>query len=122
MSYQKITLTQNGEYFAMRSGSHKTDVLRVNINGTFVNGASLIETTAWTTADGNIGFDDETPLIDGAGTQIEISTPQQVARSAAAKTLWYIYKVQNATGVTNIEFTFDGLQIEYSETATLESL
>ena len=38
MAYQKIILTANNEYFAMRSGQHKTDVLRVNIKGTFANG------------------------------------------------------------------------------------
>jgi hypothetical protein len=122
MAYQKIILTANNEYFAMRSGQHKTDVLRVNIKGTFANGASLIETTAWTDIAGNIGFADETPFVDSAGTQIEISNSQQVGRSAGNKTIWYIYKVQNATGATNIEFTFNGLEVRYSETAIIENL
>lgn len=123
MAYQKVTLTQNGEYFAMRSGSHKTDIIGFNINGTFANSASLVETTTYTDKNGNIAFTDKTPFLNPAtGSQMEFSSTQQVGRSVRERTLWHIYTVQNATGITNIEFIFNGLQVEYSETAIVEIL
>lgn len=120
MAYQKITLTQNGEYIAMRSGSHKTDVISCNIAGTFANNASLIETTALTTKENEIGR--QVPFRDGNGTQIEISESTQYARSASVKNRWYILTIQGASGTTNIEFDIEGVEIKYSETAIVEIL
>ena len=115
MAYQKIILTQNGQYIAFHSDSHKTDILSCNIAGTFANGASLIETTALTTIGGDIGR--QVPLRDGNGTQIEISQPGQYSRSASLKDRWYILTVQNSTGSTNIEFDVSGIKIKYNATS-----
>lgn len=120
MAYQKITLTQNGQYIAFHSDSHKTDILSCNIAGTFANGASLIETTALTTINGNIGR--EVPFRDSNGIQVVISQTTQYSRSATLKDRWYILTVQNATGLTNIEFDVSGIKIKHSETATVENL
>lgn len=120
MSYQKITLTQNGQYIAIRSGKHKTDIISCNIAGTFANGASLIETTALTTQAGEIGR--QIPFKDGNGTQIQISSPTQYSRSVSVKNRWYILTVQNSSGATNIEFDIDGVEVRYSGTQIVEYL
>lgn len=123
MAYQKITLTQNDEYIAIQSSSHKTDVMTIQISKASVfDGASLLETRALTDKNGNIAFDDEVPMIDGSGTQIEISTAQQISRSVATQDMWYVYKLQNATLNTSIQFCFNGGQVRYSQTATVQDL
>ena len=123
MTYQKITLTQNSEYIAIKSGSHKTDLITIQISKQSIfDGASLLETRALTDKNNNIAFDDETAMVDNAGTQIEISTTQQITRSVSNKNIWYIFKLQNATLNTRIQICTSGIEVKYSETAIIENL
>ena len=104
--FQRYTLTQNGQWFMMKSGSHKTDVIHALINGTFENNASLIETTCYQALDGT--FLELTPFRDGNASQIEISKSTQYSRSVAHKDVWYRLTVQNASGATNIKINATG--------------
>jgi hypothetical protein len=111
MSYNVITLTQNGDYFEMYSKEHKTDLITVGIGGVF-DGAKLVETRAYQDSNGATGITHAVPVVNSSGVQIEISVPQQLARSTPLPSLVYRYTLENAGGSTNIEIIFDGIRFD----------
>jgi hypothetical protein len=111
MAIHVISLTQNGDYFAMFSGSHKNDRItcQVTKNSVF-DGAKLLETRAYLLQDDNDTFNYACKYIDGNRTQIEIKdTDQQITRDVANKSLIYIYTLVDATANTNIEIATDDI-------------
>lgn len=109
MAIQVITLTQNGDYFAMLSGSHKTDRItcQVTKNSVF-DGAKLVETRAYLLQNDVDTFNYSCKFVDGNRTQIEIAeTDQQITRDVANKNIMYIYTLTGATANTNIQIVTD---------------
>ena len=108
MAIQVISLTQNGDYFAMLSGSHKTDIItcQVTKNSVF-DGAKLVETRAYLLQNDIDTFNYASKYRDGNGTQTEISDEGQISRSVANKNLVYIYTLVDATVNTNIQIVTD---------------
>ena len=111
MAYKTVTLTENNQWIAVR-GTHKTNVITLNINGTFANGASLIETTTLTGVDGEPATSRAVPFRDSSGSQVVITNKTQYSRSVSDNERWYILTVQNATGTTNIEFDYSGIEVK----------
>lgn len=98
---QTITLTNDGDYIAVR-GNHKTNVITFNVLGTF-DGASLVATsTQWE------NLTRQAPFRDGNGTQIEITEETLYSISSSAEDRWYIFTLQNAVGTTSIEIDYTG--------------
>ena len=103
MAYRRLSLKQNGDYFALYSGSHKTDVLTAQFTAASVFGTGkILETRTFLKQDATIGLADVAPYIDSSGAQIEYTSAGQVSRSASNKGAVYIYTLDGADPTTEI--------------------
>jgi len=119
MAYQRLSLKQNGDYFALYSGSHKTDVLTAQFTANSIFGSGkILETRTFLNLNGEIGFADVAPYIDSSGMQIEYTFAGQVSRSASNKSTVYIYTLEAAGATTDIIVTIpDGVKVKTNVTS-----
>jgi hypothetical protein len=119
MAYQRLSLKQNGDYFALYSDSHKTDVLTAQFTaGSTFGTGKILETRTFLKLDGTIDLiTDVAPYIDSSGVQIEYTFPGQVSRSVSNKSTVYIYTLQAADAATDIIVTIpDGVKFKTNVT------
>lgn len=104
MAYQKITLTQDGQYIAIRTELR----FAINFTNNSVFGGAKVKTyKAFTKINGDIGFEHKVNKSDGTGEQIVYDKPQDTTYQAGLSSNWIIFELSDATATTNIEVTIN---------------